>query len=245
MKTNIQSHKQNNPNNGSMWPEHAAARGTHDTVMQVLKHHVPDLKGKQVCDLPCGAGLFSKRLADEQATLFSLDIEEVTPYIGPIDRRILADANLPLPLEPKSIDVAISIEGVEHLENPSFFLRELNSLIKDDGIIIMTTPNVDSFRSRITTIWKGHPKYFNPVDLYSKADGHLHPVDMVFVFGAAARAGLEVIDVQTVKHPRDTGLALAMQELIRPFATRRLPEKMRSEVPFYGDVIIYVMQKAD
>ena len=228
----------------SSWPAHAAATGTHDAVMEVIKSHLPSINNMLVCDLPCGAGLFSKRLHDLGALLYSLDIEDVRPYFGPVQQRALANANDCLPLHGGKFDLVTSIEGIEHVENGSFFLRELARILKPDGYIVLSTPNVDSFRSRIVTIWKGYPKYFNPIDMQSKASGHLQPADMVFMHGAAARAGLEIVDMQTVQQNLDKGFAYWLQELIRPWATRRLPEKMRGKVPFYGDVIIYVLRKS-
>ncbi len=226
------------------WPAHAAAPGTHDRVISVIRQHLPNLKGKRACDLPSGAGLFSKCLYDEGADVFSFDIENVQPYFGPKTSRALANANDFLPIANDAFDLMVSIEGIEHVENGSQLLREMARCTSRDGVIIISTPNVDSFRSRIVTIWKGYPKYFNPIDMESKASGHLQPVDMVFMHGAAKRAGLKIVDIQTVQQGRDRGIAAWLQELIRPWFTKSLPEKMRGRVPFYGDVIIYVLKKA-
>ena len=45
------------------WPEHAAAPNTHNRVLELVRQHLGELNGKKVCDLPCGAGAFSARLA--------------------------------------------------------------------------------------------------------------------------------------------------------------------------------------
>ncbi len=226
------------------WPAHAAAVGTHETVMKVIDQHVTSLNGKRVCDLPCGAGLFSQQLHDKGAEVYAFDIEDVQPYFGPKEKRVLADANYFLPVESDTFDLIVSIEGVEHVENGSHLLREMARCMRDDSRFFVSTPNVDSFRSRIVSIWKGYPKYFNPLDMETKASGHLQPVDMVFMHGAAKRAGLEIIDIQTVPNSRDKGLGLWLQELVRPWLTKSLPLKMQGKIPFYGDVIIYVMKKS-
>lgn len=227
------------------WPAHAAAPGTHDRVMSVIHQHLPDLKGIKACDLPAGAGLFSRCLQEKGAEVFSFDIEDVRPYFGPEASRALANANDFLPIASNTFDLMVSIEGIEHVENGSQLLREMARCTRGDGTIIISTPNVDSFRSRIVTIWKGYPKYFNPIDMESKASGHLQPVDMVFMHGAAKRAGLKIVDMKTVQQNRDRGAAAWLQELVRPWFTKSLPEKMRGRVPFYGDVIIYVLKKGD
>ncbi|ATX79577.1 Methyltransferase domain-containing protein [Mariprofundus aestuarium] len=213
--------------------------------MKVIDLHTASLKGKRVCDLPCGAGLFSKQLQDRGAEVYAFDIENVQPYCGPKEKRVLADANDSLPVASNTFDLIVSIEGIEHVENGSHLLREMSRCLRDNNsTIVISTPNVDSFRSRIVTIWKGYPKYFNPVDMENKTSGHLQPVDMVFMHGAAKRAGLEIVDIQTVPNNRDKGLMLWFQELVRPWVTKSLPGKMQDKIPFYGDVIIYVLKKS-
>lgn len=51
------------------------------------------------------------------------------------------DCNKPLPFEDNSIDTIISCNLIEHLENPLNFLKECRRIIKEDGKIIIITPN--------------------------------------------------------------------------------------------------------
>ncbi len=46
-------------------------------------------------------------------------------------------------------------EGIEHLENPYVFLREISRILKDGGLLILTTPNIVSLRSRIRFMGSG------------------------------------------------------------------------------------------
>ena len=66
-----------------------------------------------------------------------------------------ADLNHPLPLPDKSFDVVVSVEGIEHLESPHLFLREVHRVLKDDGTLILTTPNIVSLRSRVRFLGSG------------------------------------------------------------------------------------------
>jgi SAM-dependent methyltransferase len=43
--------------------------------------------------------------------------------------------------EPKSFDSIIAGELIEHLENPASFLRGCRSILRDDGRLLLTTPN--------------------------------------------------------------------------------------------------------
>jgi len=49
---------------------------------------------------------------------------------------------MPLPLKDESFDVILCFETIEHVSNHMEFLRELNRLLKDNGKMIFTMPNV-------------------------------------------------------------------------------------------------------
>jgi hypothetical protein len=68
---------------------------------------------------------------------------------------------------------------------------------------------------------------------------HLHPIDMTFVRGAVRKAGLEILEVAV---NRMTGKNL-WSEALRPIFNRKLPAELRSEIPYYGEVIIYILKK--
>lgn len=221
------------------WPEHAAAHSTHDRMFDMIARHVGGEAGVAICDIPCGAGLFSRRLAQAGMRVTAMDIEAVEPYLFDVSRRVLGDANQGLPFESAKFDALVTIEGIEHLENPTGFLRECARVVKPGGWIFLSTPNVDSFRSRKYVLFRGHHRFFGPQSDRTKDSGHLLPIDMIFFRGAAARAGLEIVDIGV----NDLSGKSRAKEWLRKILARSLPASMRGEIPFYGDVIIYALRK--
>jgi 2-polyprenyl-3-methyl-5-hydroxy-6-metoxy-1,4-benzoquinol methylase len=68
-----------------------------------------------------------------------------------------ADLNRdPVPLPDHSADVTISVETIEHLENPRAFVRELARITRPGGWIVVTTPNQRSLVSLGALVLKGH-----------------------------------------------------------------------------------------
>ena len=68
-----------------------------------------------------------------------------------------ADLNRgPIPVPDASADIAISIETIEHLENPRAFCRELVRIAKPGGWILVTTPNQRSVVSLGALVTKEH-----------------------------------------------------------------------------------------
>ena len=60
-----------------------------------------------------------------------------------------------LPFENGSYDLVIAVEGIEHLENQYHFVNECNRILKPEGILIITTPNIVSFASRVKFLFSG------------------------------------------------------------------------------------------
>lgn len=216
-----------------------ANRNTHNTVHALLQEYLGELNGKIICDLPCGAGSFSVRMASLGAKPIPIDLVRHDPFHYHVDRLCLADANQGIPCEDSSLDAVVSIEGIEHFENPTHFLRECARVVKDDGYVFISTPNVDSLRSRRSVFLKGYPRFFTPVSPEQKAAGHLLPIDMIFFRGAVRKAGLKIVRV-AVNQPGKPWLA----KILLPFFSRRLPQEMRAEIPLFGGVIIYVLRRA-
>jgi SAM-dependent methyltransferase len=134
---------------------HLKALGPIDTA--VLRHAVA-LRGDQsiytVLDAPCGGGMLASVLQQKDFNVLGLDIERnAEKLLGNAFQ--WADINLRLPLADHSFDLVVSVEGIEHLENPHSFLREANRVLKDGGWLILTTPNIVSLRSRVRFMGSG------------------------------------------------------------------------------------------
>jgi SAM-dependent methyltransferase len=52
-----------------------------------------------------------------------------------------ADLNEPLPLKDNSLDAALSLATLEHLDEPDLHLREIHRALKPNGILLLTTPS--------------------------------------------------------------------------------------------------------
>ena len=46
-----------------------------------------------------------------------------------------------LPFEDNYFDLVVSLETMEHLENPELFLKEIKRVVKPDGVVILSCPN--------------------------------------------------------------------------------------------------------
>jgi len=111
-------------------------------------------KGTFVLDAPCGDGSLAATLRQAGYDAHGVDINAAgAGLLGPAYHD--ADLNGRLPFAAASVDVALSIEGIEHLENRFAYLRELRRVLKPQGTLILTTPNIVGLRSRVRFFGSG------------------------------------------------------------------------------------------
>jgi ubiquinone/menaquinone biosynthesis C-methylase UbiE len=104
--------------------------------------------GKAVLDIACGEGYGTKALiCSGAASVVGVDISEeacrhARRKYG-VDARV-GDATA-IPLPDRTIDVVVSFETIEHVAEPSIFLKECLRVLKSPGCLIISTPNVEAY----------------------------------------------------------------------------------------------------
>ncbi|MFH1413050.1 MAG: class I SAM-dependent methyltransferase [bacterium] len=107
------------------------------------------VRGKKVLDIACGSGYGSKLLADAGAEkVLAIDISQEAIDLAkknyPHDRieYIIDSAEKLEKVQDKSIDIAVSFETIEHLQNYTDFLQ---ALARVAGTAVISTPNKSVF----------------------------------------------------------------------------------------------------
>ena len=120
----------------------------------VLKYKKQDKKhslDKLEClDIGCGGGLLSERIARLGASVTGIDITKNSIEIAKIHafnsglniNYVNTDVSLFIKNNSsKKFDLIIASEVVEHLDNRGLFFKEVSKLLKNKGILILTTIN--------------------------------------------------------------------------------------------------------
>lgn len=112
----------------------------------------------RLLEFGAGVGAFPKRLLAEgyRGQITCADILPKPTDVPPELRWITADLNQPLEAPDNSFDVIVSIEVIEHLENPRAVFREFARLLVPGGILIVTTPHQQCLRSLFGLLFGGH-----------------------------------------------------------------------------------------
>ncbi len=119
----------------------------------ILKH-IRD--NSTILDVGCGSGNISEKLILRGCKVYGIEISEdaVQKARGKMTDVIVGDIEgiEHLPWREKFFDIIILADVLEHLKNPLKVLLKLKSYLKDDGIFLISMPNIAFWRIRLALL---------------------------------------------------------------------------------------------
>ena len=162
IKSKNQEYEQFSKLANDWWDENGKFQSLHkftDIRVQYINRMVSKYKNQdkrysldklECLDIGCGGGLLSERIARLGASVTGIDITQNSIDIAKIHafnsglniNYINTDLSLFIKNNSsKKFDVVIASEVVEHLDNRNLFFEEVSKLLKNKGILILTTIN--------------------------------------------------------------------------------------------------------
>jgi 2-polyprenyl-3-methyl-5-hydroxy-6-metoxy-1,4-benzoquinol methylase len=139
-------------------------------------------------DVGCGRGDLFRRLPSSIASYTGVDLVRYEGFPeSPRATLRISDLNQDLPVGDGVADVVVSIETIEHLENPRAMLRELVRALRPGGLLLVTTPNQLSVLSKLSFVLKDRHGAFQDVH-YPAHITALLPSDLMHI---GAEIGLQ------------------------------------------------------
>lgn len=144
----------------------------HIVVKETLEKLILPHKKYEILDIATGDGALAQRLIDEFPNIV-LDCNDL------IRRKKLKNVRVSFKKDlntnfnfNKKYDLIVAVEIIEHLENPFHFIKQMESHLKSNGVIILTTPNTNSFFDRIWFFVYGYHFYFGKQGIINSG-GHI------------------------------------------------------------------------
>jgi len=137
------------------WEKH---KGTID-IEDLQDKHDPDqlrwlseigvnqFRDKQVADFGCAGGQFLDLLLGVAEQTYGIDpASHFKPYLNETGHEHF---RYPSQLATNSIDIGVSFDTLEHIEQPINFLEEINNNLVQDGILYIGVPNQQDFIKKL------------------------------------------------------------------------------------------------
>lgn len=119
------------------------------------------IDGGRLLDIGCNDGSFTVSIANHigATEIFGIEInEEIAKKAKDKNIRVsIIDANSSFPFEDSFFDVIIANQIFEHLLNTDGFLKEIHRVLKPDGYVIISTPNLASIHNSIPLLFGMQP----------------------------------------------------------------------------------------
>ncbi len=137
-------------------------------------YFVKSTGGKKIKVLDCGAGhgAFTKELYENGYDVSACDLFPEIFYYDKLECK-KADVTVSLPFEDDQFDAIVAMEIMEHIQDHEVFFAESNRILKKDGAVYISTPNVLSLKSRIRYFFTGFFYSFKPLEI-ENYDGLQH-----------------------------------------------------------------------
>lgn len=142
-----------------------------DKILRICKQY--SIPSETLVEVGAGFGTFLQELSTRKVFNSLIGIEP-TPNLAKTcrDKNLNIIEKLIEEISPKTLkaDVVVNFEVIEHIFSPKKFLQSCNKILKKDGILIITCPNILGFDIQTLgaisdTIDVEHLNYFNPESL--------------------------------------------------------------------------------
>ena len=144
-------------------------------------------KNQKILDLGCGTGDFLKILELKNKKIEGVEISSKAAQIGRKKgyKITISDLHNLFPYQKNTFNTITAGEIIEHIYDTDFFLKEVRRILKPNGFLILSTPNIATLGRRLMLLFginplietslsqgSGHIRYFTKKSLQDLLEKH-------------------------------------------------------------------------
>jgi SAM-dependent methyltransferase len=194
---------------------------THRKVLEIFSDF-PD-RGT-LLEIPAGEGALAWQLKKLGYTVTAGDIDPRFFKVPPIPC-IYLDLNQEFPVKNEEFDFISCIEGIEHLQDQFRFVRECHRVLRPNGRLVISTPNVLNLASRLKFLFSGFYSLFpRPVNEFSLVPvfDHISPVTYYQLRYMLHTQGFRITHVTSDLQRRSASALYFLKPLIQLYTIRTM-----------------------
>lgn len=160
---------------------------TYRIILKIINTYIK--KSKTILDIGCGAGTLCLYYANRGKNMLGIDVSKKAIMSAQESAKFLRLNNIsfkmmefPKKFPKGTFDFIIFTEVIEHLENDELALKRLFSLLKTNGIAVISTPSKNAPLHKL-----GYTKSFD------KKVGHLRRYSMEELINKCEKCGFKII----------------------------------------------------
>jgi len=121
-------------------------KGYHKKVIKIITPYIR--KETSIVDVGCGDGLFVEYFRNKGIDIVGYDV--VKRHKDSIIQDFSKEVKIP-----STYDIVIVSEVMEHVENPYEFARNIERILKENGLFVLSYPVMDNIVHKIWFLLKG------------------------------------------------------------------------------------------
>lgn len=137
-----------------------------DLVLDIIRKEVANNITKDIkfIDLGCKDGYLLDKAKELSLDVHGLDISDnIVKILNKQGFKVKkADLREKMPYEDNYFDIVSCQQVIEHLTDPEHLIKECYRVLKQDGLMILSTPNLASIGSRLRLLFGKYPLQLGP-----------------------------------------------------------------------------------
>ena len=235
---------------GSIVPRELAIPGTHEKVVGFLSKVLDYQTAPRILDIGAGQGALSARLKSLGARVSACDVVPEQFEATGVDFRVVKPDGT-LPFDDGSFDAAIAVEVLEHIDGHDRFFAEVSRVLAPNGVMMFTTPNILSLKSRLRFAFTGFFYSFGPLEPFTRdpVSQHIAPFSLNRYEWMMSQHGLRLAGMETDKVQTSSLLLMPLLPFVRlatwmQFGGNPLASRQNSSVALYGRKLVVIGRKS-
>jgi 2-polyprenyl-3-methyl-5-hydroxy-6-metoxy-1,4-benzoquinol methylase len=124
-------------------------RGGHARLLQLVG------RDRRVLDVGCSSGYLARPLTEQGCVVIGIELDSDAARIARdvCEQVVVGDVEqMELPFDDSSFDVILCGDLIEHLRDPGRFLARVRPLLREEGRLVLSTPNVGNWALRLSLL---------------------------------------------------------------------------------------------